>query len=131
MVLDNEPSLLRLFFPIILHEESTTLQENRKSRDIRYRVPIPIKYHFQFMHRQSVRSSSPIFESRKYRCFPISAKNFPPNYIPCTSRFRHIYQTCRGAQKRSTHLFEKTNPTRNTLTILCLDRPLIRTGNRA
>lgn len=83
------------------------------------------------MHRQSVRSSSPIFESRKHRCFPISAKNFPSNYIPCTSRFRHIYQTCRGAQKRSTHLFEKTNPTRNTLTILCLDRPLIRTGNRA
>lgn len=38
MLLDNEPSLLRLFFPIILHEESTTLQENRKSRDIRYRV---------------------------------------------------------------------------------------------
>lgn len=77
MVLDNEPSLLRLFFPIILHEESTTLQENRKSRDIRYRVPIPIKYHFQFMHRQSVHH-----RVRFSNLESIAVSRFPPKIFP-------------------------------------------------
>lgn len=117
----NERGFVRLFFPIVLREGNTTLQENRKDRNIcQFHT---LNFNLYINNKRSIIEFDFQISIKLSDLHQKSAKNFPSNYTPCTWKFRHIYQTCQRAQNRSTYLFQKTNPTRTTLTILRLDRP--------